>query len=809
MSDLCAALLLALNDETSTYVCFCALMRRVSGHFTAQPTILCDELAALQRLLQHFDPELFAHLQTQQAEHLLFAYRWLLLQLKREFPLDSALTVLEVIWASQPRSQQYEPLVLFDQSFVPESTVGLEEESQAFTCANQDVPSDLDSTSGLSSDPFDSIDQSTPIGRVWPDQMRNVMRSLYSNIEQVMQVDKTQSIVSNSSILDGSSSGLGSCSSLSSTVNQSMTEIDEPNVEPSMDLCDQITMNSPIGPLFPLAFLNTFSGTGKSSIRPRRSIRFLPKILSNDSAEAIDSPDAENTSNGKFAFPPKLIDKQTSVDSLDSLELNRCSSVAITSSSIGRSVLGRQSNSFDEQRKNAASNPCVLNSSGNEPIVTPHSKLPAGRTNSAGLSRRPLNRAPPPLRLTGMVAFRAQRSLPNSPLLKKKHDSFEKVFPTIASSSSCSTSGPTSSSTIGTPGKGTTTVDESVSVTGWKRRAPERCESQDPADQLVHCSGEQPDQTAAAGVNSRNESSVLDDDYELSLSNHESHMITSDTWAPEVGLLDSRFSSFDAESAPTSSSPPPPATSSSAGLIGASMLRTSLDWRLRSSAFDRNVSAIRAALFASNKWTNRRADTQRQPSIGSLSSDSSTHSCDECEHDRCHSRRRSSTDEFGIDSIVMVCGQGSRAPGVTHSPSSCSSPTEPLTSTFESKLGLADEPEVCSVTPDKEAHNPSDEQFEIGGTNTKNTFDFDTLMGSAQLRPENAFLLFTSLTLLLLHREPLLRKRLDANEISVYFDRLVRRHDAQQVLSISRQLFHTYLNGCRFLQKSLQVCESV
>ena len=39
-----------------------------------------------------------------QADDLLFCYRWLLLEMKREFALDDAMRMLEVLWASLPAS---------------------------------------------------------------------------------------------------------------------------------------------------------------------------------------------------------------------------------------------------------------------------------------------------------------------------------------------------------------------------------------------------------------------------------------------------------------------------------------------------------------------------------------------------------------------------------------------------------------------------------------------------------------------------------------------------------------------------------
>jgi hypothetical protein len=52
--------------------------------------------------LQYYDPEFYAYLKLHQADDLLFCYRWLLLEMKREFALDEAMRMLEVLWASLP-----------------------------------------------------------------------------------------------------------------------------------------------------------------------------------------------------------------------------------------------------------------------------------------------------------------------------------------------------------------------------------------------------------------------------------------------------------------------------------------------------------------------------------------------------------------------------------------------------------------------------------------------------------------------------------------------------------------------------------
>lgn len=117
MSDLCSPLLLAIQNEADTYICFAALMRRLSANFNGDEC-MANKFDLLRKLVQHYDPEFYDYLVQHQASDLLFCYRWLLLELKREFKLDNALYMLEVSWAAMP-PQFYHDLPMYNAKFVP------------------------------------------------------------------------------------------------------------------------------------------------------------------------------------------------------------------------------------------------------------------------------------------------------------------------------------------------------------------------------------------------------------------------------------------------------------------------------------------------------------------------------------------------------------------------------------------------------------------------------------------------------------------------------------------------------------------
>ncbi|XP_053962819.1 uncharacterized protein LOC128866257 [Anastrepha ludens] len=120
MSDIASPLLVTMNDEAQAYICFCAIMSRVRGNFMLDGIAMTQKFAHLTEALSYYDPEFWEYLKSQQADDLLFCYRWLLLELKREFPFDDALRMLEVQWSSLKYETSIgKELNLFEKEFVP------------------------------------------------------------------------------------------------------------------------------------------------------------------------------------------------------------------------------------------------------------------------------------------------------------------------------------------------------------------------------------------------------------------------------------------------------------------------------------------------------------------------------------------------------------------------------------------------------------------------------------------------------------------------------------------------------------------
>lgn len=117
MSDIASPILLVQNDEAHAYICFCGAMKRLTGNFLYDGEAMMAKFQHLDILVQHYDPAFHAYLKYHNAEDMFFCYRWLLLELKREFPLDDALFMLEVMWSSLPPDPPEEGIQLADKSY--------------------------------------------------------------------------------------------------------------------------------------------------------------------------------------------------------------------------------------------------------------------------------------------------------------------------------------------------------------------------------------------------------------------------------------------------------------------------------------------------------------------------------------------------------------------------------------------------------------------------------------------------------------------------------------------------------------------
>ncbi|CAL9703746.1 unnamed protein product [Knipowitschia caucasica] len=102
MSDIASPILAVMDNEAHAFICFCGVMKRLEGNFRPDGHLMSVKFQHLKLLLQYSDPDFYSYLVSRGADDLFFCYRWLLLELKREFAFDDALRMLEITWSSLP-----------------------------------------------------------------------------------------------------------------------------------------------------------------------------------------------------------------------------------------------------------------------------------------------------------------------------------------------------------------------------------------------------------------------------------------------------------------------------------------------------------------------------------------------------------------------------------------------------------------------------------------------------------------------------------------------------------------------------------
>ncbi|XP_040918175.1 TBC1 domain family member 25 [Toxotes jaculatrix] len=122
MSDIASPILAVMDNEAHAFICFCGIMKRLEGNFRPDGQLMSIKFQHLKLLLQYSDPEFYSYLVSRGADDLFFCYRWLLLELKREFAFDDALRMLEVTWSSLPPDPPETEVELLGPPLEPDET---------------------------------------------------------------------------------------------------------------------------------------------------------------------------------------------------------------------------------------------------------------------------------------------------------------------------------------------------------------------------------------------------------------------------------------------------------------------------------------------------------------------------------------------------------------------------------------------------------------------------------------------------------------------------------------------------------------
>nr|XP_020486000.1 TBC1 domain family member 25 [Labrus bergylta] len=131
MSDIASPILAVMDNEAHAFICFCGIMKRLEGNFRPDGQLMSVKFQHLKLLLQYSDPEFYSYLVSKGADDLFFCYRWLLLELKREFAFDDALRMLEVTWSSLPPDPPETEVELLGPPQEAEETISCRDKNKA------------------------------------------------------------------------------------------------------------------------------------------------------------------------------------------------------------------------------------------------------------------------------------------------------------------------------------------------------------------------------------------------------------------------------------------------------------------------------------------------------------------------------------------------------------------------------------------------------------------------------------------------------------------------------------------------------
>ncbi|KAL7736184.1 hypothetical protein ACLKA6_003729 [Drosophila palustris] len=115
-------------------------------------------------------------------------------------------------------------------------------------------------------------------------------------------------------------------------------------------------------------------------------------------------------------------------------------------------------------------------------------------------------------------------------------------------------------------------------------------------------------------------------------------------------------------------------------------------------------------------------------------------------------------------------------------------------STDSNRVGVV---ELATNADDESAYSSAysrSPQHHHGGV-TSSTSSSSPLPPPSEFGGGNAFLMFLCLTLLLQHRNTIIKAAMDYNEIAMHFDKMVRKHDVTRVLNQARRMYSEYLQA--------------
>lgn len=116
----------------------------------------------------------------------------------------------------------------------------------------------------------------------------------------------------------------------------------------------------------------------------------------------------------------------------------------------------------------------------------------------------------------------------------------------------------------------------------------------------------------------------------------------------------------------------------------------------------------------------------------------------------------------------------------------------PISSTNTPDRSIIDE---MATTAAEEEVTFSTKSAQFSNSSANNFTTTPRLPPPSEFGGGNPFLMFLCLTLLLQHRNTIMKSNMDYNEIAMHFDKMVRKHDVTKVLNQARRMYIDYLKN--------------
>jgi hypothetical protein len=101
MSDLLSPLVAHLDEDYEAFWCFASFMHAARHNFRTDEEGIKHQLQTVSLILKHSDPQLYKHLEGIEATDCYFAYRMVVVLMRRELSYGQTLSLWESLWADR------------------------------------------------------------------------------------------------------------------------------------------------------------------------------------------------------------------------------------------------------------------------------------------------------------------------------------------------------------------------------------------------------------------------------------------------------------------------------------------------------------------------------------------------------------------------------------------------------------------------------------------------------------------------------------------------------------------------------------